>query len=214
MRGAIEELSVWQGFERLSGLRELLIIGGIGPPSGEASARGEIPGVALARRLSAILPDCNVLVLHSENFDELGFGWSRLNPLEFRKHGDGFNVDGSNSGMHAEQSLHFDVMSRLFLSGACEPWQFLASPREHYSPYGGAAHQSVATAPLCGPLTEVLAGRLRMPAHWSATARGVVDDLRLMQQEEAVHGTTCFKDGLLAKGEGEEEEGEEEEGDW
>ena len=54
---------------------------------------------------------------------------------------------------------------------------------------------------------------MRMPARWPATARGVVEDLRLVQKEEAEHGTSFFKARLLAKEEGEEEEGEEEEGE-
>jgi hypothetical protein len=210
--GYVEDLSLWHGIERLSGLKELVIIGDIGAPSDEAKARGEIPGVALARQLSAVLPDCNVLVLHYENFDELGCGWSRLFTSEFEKHGDGFNMDGSNSGMHAEQSLHLDAMSRLFLQGACEPWQLLASPRTHHSPFGGSNAPAL-SAPLCGPLTEVLAGRMRMPAHWPTTARRVVEDLRLVQKEEAEHGTTCFKDPPLPKEWGDEEAGEEEDED-
>ena len=206
-----QDWSLWHGIERLSGLKELVVIGDIGAPSDEARARGEIPGAALARQLSAVLPDCNVLVLHYENFDDLGFGWSRLYTSEFDKHGDGFNLDGSNSGMHAETSLHLDVMSRLFLQGACEPWQLLASPGKHHCPYDGVSRVPAVTAPLCGLLTEVLAGRMRMPAHWSATARGVVEDLRLFQKEQADHGTICFKEEGEEEGEDEDEDKDEDE---
>jgi|EP00966_Prymnesium_polylepis_P156541 hypothetical protein len=168
-------------------------------------------GQSLADQLSALLPQTNVAVLHSEAFGtygEPGYGFDRVTVI---------SEDGGDSlggafgpGIHAEFSLHLDAMLPCILPDACAPWQLFACKEERSNPFGG---MNIDTAPLRGPLAEAVAGR----AH-TAASLSVLQDLRvaqrLMRRQQAKwlgyqQPKQAEKDGQGAEDEEEFEEGEE-----